>query len=144
MKIFVFLCLFLGYPTWATADVVESIINNEGFRAQPYRHNGKIYFGHGLSFITERESVVIVSHRVETVRAELSGFIEDLTPARQEVLIEMAYQIGVPGLLKFTEMWRAIQAGQWRRAAFEMLNSKWARMDSPKRADKLALKFLKG
>lgn len=60
-----------------------------------------------------------------------------LSPARQGVLLNMAFNIGVRGLLNFKQMLTAVEAGQWGIAAKEMLDSKWARQ-LPARSARLA------
>jgi lysozyme len=54
--------------------------------------------------------------------------------ARQAVLVEMAYQMGLVGLIAFHNTLTAAQNGNWENAATFMLASKWARTDSPARA----------
>ena len=41
-------------------------------------------------------------------------------------MINMLFNLGLPRLLGFTNMWAAIQAGDYAKAADEMLDSKWA------------------
>jgi lysozyme len=60
-----------------------------------------------------------------------------LPPARQGVLLNMAFNMGVRGLLNFKKMLAAVEAGQWGVAAKEMLDSKWARQ-LPARSARLA------
>ena len=54
--------------------------------------------------------------------------------ARKSVMVSMAYQMGVDGLAKFSKTLDHIKRGEFAEAAMEMLNSKWARDDSPERA----------
>lgn len=49
-----------------------------------------------------------------------------LDPVRQRVLLNMAFNMGVAGLLAFTNTLAAVHAGDYDAAADEMLNSKWA------------------
>ena len=60
-----------------------------------------------------------------------------LTDERQEVLIEMCFQMGVTGLGGFVKMWTALAAHNWPEAARQGMDSKWARADSPARAEEL-------
>lgn len=46
---------------------------------------------------------------------------------RGAVLLDMAYNMGVAGLMNFHHMLAAVQAGDWKTAAAEMLNSTWAK-----------------
>ena len=49
----------------------------------------------------------------------------NLSEARQKVLISMAFNLGVEGLMGFTRMLSALQDGDYSVAAEEMLASKW-------------------
>ena len=57
---------------------------------------------------------------------------------RQAVLLNMAFQLGVAGLCAFKKALGALHAGAFGEAARHMLDSKWARRDSPARARELA------
>lgn len=57
-----------------------------------------------------------------------------LSDARQRALLNMAFQMGVPGLLMFRNTLRLLQAGQYDQAADNALASKWAREQTPERA----------
>ena len=49
-----------------------------------------------------------------------------LDDVRQMVLVNMAYNMGVDGLMEFKKMLAALRAGNDNTAADEMLNSTWA------------------
>jgi lysozyme len=51
---------------------------------------------------------------------------QDLNEARQAVLISMAYQMGLTGLMKFKKMIAAIEAGDFVEAAAQGKDSRWA------------------
>lgn len=120
--------------------VVNEIIVNEGFRAKPYQDTLGVWtFGHGLTFITESESIRIVGERVEKIQFELASklpYFDRLPVNVQDVLCEMAYQLGVTGLLAFRKMLAYIENSQYDDAAVEGLNSLWARQ-TPGRAKKM-------
>ena len=61
-----------------------------------------------------------------------------LSDERQDVLTDMAYQMGTEGLMRFPHMLRAAQAGDYEAAADEILDSDYAREDAPKRAKRNA------
>jgi lysozyme len=68
---------------------------------------------------------------------DASTFVENfsqLSSVRQEALLEMAYQLGGPGLRGFRKMRKAIEARDWEEACREGLDSKWAKKDTPRRA----------
>lgn len=50
-----------------------------------------------------------------------------LSPLRQEVLINMAFNLGQQTLTEFKKMWGALKAGDYKEAARQMLDSKWAK-----------------
>ena len=50
-----------------------------------------------------------------------------LSEPRQAVLIGMAFQMGLRGLLQFKRMLSAVEDGQFAEAAAEMLDSAWAK-----------------
>jgi lysozyme len=70
-------------------------------------------------------------------------WMEKLSEPRQAVLIEMAFQMGVSGLLQFKRTLGSIEDGQYGEAAVEMLESKWAKQ-TPKRAYRMALQMETG
>ena len=60
-----------------------------------------------------------------------------LTPRRQEVLVNMAFNLGQAGLARFTQMFQALAQEDYAGAAREMLDSDWARQVGA-RAERLA------
>ncbi|MDI9276186.1 lysozyme [Pantoea sp. EABMAA-21] len=68
----------------------------------------------------------------------LVAALAQCNPARQDVLQSMAYQMGVPGLVKFKKSLIYISNADFTSAANEMLNSSWAKTQSPSRAKRHA------
>jgi len=64
-------------------------------------------------------------------------WVDKLSDVRQAVLIEMAFQMGLKGLLQFKLMLGSVEDGQYVEAAAEMVKSRWA-MQTPARAYRLA------
>jgi lysozyme len=64
-------------------------------------------------------------------------WMEKLNDARQAVLIGMAFQMGLKGLLQFKRTLGSVEDGQFAEAAAEILESKWAQQ-TPKRAYRMA------
>lgn len=127
--------------------LLKSIADNEGFSSTAYPDplsGGKPYtFGHGLTTITESESLQIVKNRVVSITSELSiklPYFTKLPEDAQEVLIEMAYQMGVNGVLNFKNTLKLIKNGDYVGASAELHNSKWA-FQTPRRASKLSRKL---
>ena len=63
----------------------------------------------------------------------------------REVLLEMAYQMGVSGVSKFKNALKHMKNEEWNKAADEMLLSRWYKQ-TPKRAKELSeiIRALKG
>ena len=92
------------------------------------------------------ESEFVFRNRLKLLDAELSGrlpWISKLDPARKGVLINMAFQMGVAGLLGFKNTLALIQSGKYQEAARAMLQSKWA-TQTPARAQRLSNQMATG
>lgn len=53
-------------------------------------------------------------------------WFDKLTGNRRAVIVSMSYQLGITGLLKFKNMIKAINIGDFDLAALEALDSRWA------------------
>lgn len=62
---------------------------------------------------------------------------KELSEPRLGVLINMAFQLGIRGLLGFPSMLGAVRTGDYGTAALHMVDSKWAKQ-TPARALRLA------
>lgn len=62
----------------------------------------------------------------QTALYEALPWVRDIDPIRQAVLTDMAFNLGVPGLLGFRNTLQAVREGRWDDAASGMLASKWA------------------
>jgi lysozyme len=94
--------------------------------------------------ITEAEAMILLNNDITRVCTALYAEIPwlDKKPANiKRALINMAFQLDVSGLLKFTKMLRHIEAGRYANAADEALKSKWAKQ-TPARAKRIAMLLL--
>ena len=90
--------------------------------------------------ITEADAAYLLENDVQIVEEELlraHPCVDSLDSVRQLVLVDMAFNMGVPRLCKFQKMWNAIHEADLRNAAKEMLDSRWA-IQVKLRATKLA------
>lgn len=122
--------------------LLQKIKESEGFRGMPYDdHLGNPTIGFGtLLPIDEQEAELLLQHRLAKMILHLHNekpIVLKLNQARQDVLAEMAYQLGVNGVLKFKKMWKAIEDQNYSLASMEMIDSKWF-SQTPNRATKLA------
>jgi lysozyme len=79
--------------------------------------------------ITEADAVYLATNDVQIVEEELvraHPCVDRLDSVRQLILMDMAFNMGVPRLCKFKKMWNAIHEEQFDVAAKEMLDSRWA------------------
>lgn len=65
-------------------------------------------------------------------------WVKNLDDARRGVLINMAFQMGTKGLLGFENTLAMVERGDYNAAASGMLNSLWAREQTPERAKRLS------
>jgi lysozyme len=90
--------------------------------------------------LTEEESAYLlkndIARKTNEVKNRLDWFSK-LDEVRQAVLINMAFQMGVEGLLKFKNTLTLVKSGYYEDAAKNMLQSLWAQQ-TPERAKRLA------
>ncbi len=116
-------------------SVIDQLKRHEGFRRKPYLDTvGKLTVGFGRNLedvgINMVEAEYLLKKDVRQVRQRLMDqlpiFLE-LSPIRQAVLENMAFNLGLDGLMRFKRMLAAINYGDYTLAAKEMLDSKWAK-----------------
>lgn len=115
--------------------IVEQIKRHEGFSGTPYKcPAGKTTIGYGRNLdakpLSEEEAhFMLINDLNEVVYRvrEKVVFYDDLDEARKGVLINMAFNLGVAGLMKFKKMLMSLHCKDYKRASEEMLDSKWAK-----------------
>ena len=122
-------------------STIKRICENEGFRSKPYQCTEGVWtIGHGITYLTEDESLAIVAARVGKKHLELGNkldWYDELPVNVQGVILEMCFQIGTTGMLKFKKMIANMQAKNWKGAAEEMKDSRWYRQ-TKNRCERLA------
>lgn len=68
-------------------------------------------------------------------------WIAKLSEPRQRALCNMAFQMGVEGVLHFPDMLRCLEAGEWQAAVSAARDSAWA-TETPERCDLVTSLFL--
>lgn len=131
-------------------QIVDDLIRDEGFKPKAYRdHLGKLTIGIGFLIDPEEPGAIempravanlwmltILNERREALDATIPWWRE-LSDGRQRALLNMAYQLGTAGLLKFKIMLALLEERIWKAAAEEALDSKWARQ-TPARAERIS------
>ena len=124
--------------------VAELIKKHEGLRLKPYKcPAGKLTIGYGRNIedsgITQTEAEMLLNNDIQNCYAECSrfSFWNKLNEARQAVILDMCFNLGINRLKGFKKMLAALEVGAYYRAAAEMLDSKWAK-DVKTRAGEVA------
>ncbi len=115
--------------------VAERLQADEDFRAHAYQDTEGVWtIGYGLNLqewtISQELAERFLFDGIRTAEVDarlLFPTFDELTDARQEVLVNMAYNLGRSRLGKFVNTRRAIAEADWQWAAEEMLDSKWAK-----------------
>lgn len=96
----------------------------------------KDFYKNGISEKTADYLLIRYIDEIErTLQLKVEGFAQ-LNEARRGILINMAYQMGIDGLLKFKNMLIALKHDEYELAAKEMKNSRWY-TQTPNRAKRL-------
>lgn len=121
----------------------ELLIKHEGLRLKPYRCTaGKLTIGVGHNLddkgITEIMAMFILAEDITEVTHQCFIQIDcyrDLDTARQDALANLAFNLGIDGLLKFKNTLKAIAEGRWEDAENGLRNSLWAKQVQKERVD---------
>lgn len=125
--------------------LTKELERDEGLRTKPYVDTvGKTTIGVGRNLtdrgISSDEAYYLLDSDITLVIADLNRSLpwwSTLTDPRQRVLANMCFNMGIGGLLTFTNTLSLIKSGAYEAAATEMLKSKWATQVGA-RADRLA------
>lgn len=126
-------------------DLLEKIKHHEGFVDHVYKcTEGFDTIGYGFAIkdlvIPEHIAEELLILKLEKLQKNANSrfnWLEDVPQEVQEVVLNMCYQLGITGVSKFKKALKAMQDGNWEKAADEMLDSKWARQ-TPNRAKELS------
>lgn len=115
--------------------LISELRRDEGVRSKAYIDTvGKITAGVGRNLsdvgLSDDEINVLLANDVKRVKADLDRHLpwwRSLDDVRARALANMAFNLGVAGLMGFKDTLGAIQAHRWDAAADAMVDSKWAR-----------------
>lgn len=113
--------------------ISEQLKLHEDFRSKPYKDTtGHLTIGYGRNLdtkgISKDEAEHMLDNDIKDVVKPLEKYewYNKLDPIRQKVLIDMGFNLGIPGLLKFKKMIAALKKDDYKKAAGEMANSRWS------------------
>lgn len=127
------------------------LVRDEGRRLYPYRDAvGKLTIGVGRNLddvgISTAEADVLLDSDIARATADVLGRVPwaaRLDEVRRAALVNMAFNLGIGGLLKFKVALAAMERGAWAEAAVAMLDSRWA-IQVGERARRLADQIVSG
>lgn len=133
------------------SKLIDQVKADEGLSLTPYRcTEGRLTIGYGRNLddvgITDAEADYLLKNDLKRVVSDLKkklAFFDDLNNARKRALVNMGFQLGVNGLMKFSKMLNALENKNWDSAAKHALDSAWAQQ-TPERAKRIAERLRKG
>lgn len=107
--------------------------DNENLALKPYHDTvGKLTIGYGRNIedkgLTIAESELLLANDVVEAHGELHAqftFYPGLSETRQAVLMDLYHNMGLPRLLTFKKMLRALQIGDFDEAANQLRDSRY-------------------
>lgn len=133
------------HPTQALR---EQLIRDEGEVAHAYPDSlgfwtigvGRLIDKRKGGGLSRAEIALLLDNDIQRVTVQVSNalpWLRQIDDVRRAVLLNMAFQMGVAGLLKFRRTLELVRGERWKDAARAMLQSKWA-TQTPLRAQRLA------
>jgi lysozyme len=128
-----------------------SIKNDEGLKLFPYIDTEKKWtIGWGRN-LTDRgirlsEAQLMLQNDIDEARMELSHYdwFNAMDRVRQDVLVELNFNIGLKSLLTFTTFLGYIKAKDYSKAANDLLGTLWAKQVHEERANGMAQRLRAG
>ena len=139
--------------------LIAELRRDEGVRYSPYKDTvgiDTVGVGHNLKAkplpsdteypLTDEQVDKILADDIAEVNQALNKAIpwwQSLTQARQRVLANMCFNLGIAGLMSFHNTLTAIKCGHYELASVNMLSSKWSQQTGA-RAKRLAKMMVLG
>lgn len=116
-------------------ELIASLKQHEGLRLKAYQDSEGVWTcGYGrnlqqLEITKEQAEVWLIEDAAKAIKELDRAFPgwKDHSETRQNVLIEMMFNLGAPRLAGFVNFWAALRAKDYKRAAQEMIASRWAK-----------------
>lgn len=129
MKLLLLLLITINLYSATFSSVVDQIKLDEGFRPTAYRDNRHWSVGYGtnLSYITEAEASLLLNHRlaIRLTQLQAHSWFNKQSSTRKSALLQLTYQLGYNGILKFKKMIWHLKRGYYTSAAKELKASRW-------------------
>jgi len=115
--------------------LIRDLIRDEGLRLEAYRDSeGHLTIGVGRLIdppggLNEEEARYLLNGDIDRAMRGLDAhraWWRDLPEPAQRALLNMAFNLGIRGVLKFQRMLAALRRRNYEAAARECLDSRWA------------------
>jgi len=120
------------------------VMRHEGYRQHPYDDNGNLSVGYARNLttngISEEEALYLLRNDLDRIEKQLQEkypVTSELSVDRYNVVVSMAYVLGMNGLSKFKDFWKALEHRDYPRASVEIYLSKFCN-DIGRRCPELA------
>ena len=124
------------------SPLVSMLIRHEGFVETPYQDSLGIWtvgVGRNLSRpMADHEIMYLLQSDIATCEDELSRnlpWFDELDQVRRDCMIDLCFNMGYPRLSKFTKALAAMAEGNWDRAAYEFMDSRWSKQVKTRAVD---------
>jgi lysozyme len=118
----------------------DMLIDHEGLKLKPYKDTVGIWtcgVGHNMQEDDKMDTetpwtmekvMTTLKNDIKNIQKELEQFdwFKKLDGVRQDVITDMAFNLGLPRFLGFQNLIAALKKKDYKKASAEMIQSKWA------------------
>ena len=116
----------LGYPTFGIGHLV---VESDEEHGKPV---GTPVSEDRVNSVFEKDVAIMIDEA-----KKIFPNLDELPEEAQQVIVNMTFNMGRPRLSQFKKFIAGVNAGDWNKAAVEMMDSRWAKQVG-RRADNLA------
>ena len=137
-----------------TKDLASCIILHEGYKKYAYldsRESLTIGIGRNIDSksgkgLSDDEIMYLFKNDIKSCEIQLMklDFYKGQDIVRKEALIELCFNLGLSGLLKFHKMLNALVIKDYEKAIMELKNSLWATQVQEERVKNICSRLLTG
>jgi lysozyme len=106
----------LGYPTFGIGHLV---VESDAEHGQPV---GTPVSEDRVNSVFEKDVAIMIDEA-----KKIFPNLEELPEEAQQVIVNMTFNMGRPRLSQFKKFIAGVNAGDWNKAAVEMMDSRWAK-----------------
>ena len=106
----------LGYPTFGIGHLV---VESDEEHGKPV---GTPVSEDRVNSVFEKDVAIMIDEA-----KKIFPNLDELPEEAQQVIVNMTFNMGSPRLSKFKKFIAGVNAGDWNKAAIEMMDSRWAK-----------------